>query len=54
MKMPSYSTPSLNWRDGAHRSSRPWVPTAYPITGRLPGPIHGAFGTITEPETAVG
>ena len=53
MKSDSYSSPSDCIRDGAHRSARPWVPAAYPMTGRFPMPIHGVLGTSTVPDTAI-
>ena len=53
MATPSYSKPSLYWRDGAQRSPMPWVPAAKPMTGRLPSPTHAVLGTSTTPETAI-
>ncbi len=53
MKRLSYSKPSDCIRDGAHRSARPCVPTAYPMTGRAPKPIQRALGMRTEPLTAI-
>ncbi|MDQ4130905.1 MAG: hypothetical protein M3133_07960 [Actinomycetota bacterium] len=39
--------------EGAHWSPIPWVPTACATMGRLPS-LHGALGTSTLPDTAVG
>ncbi len=53
MKPPSYSEPAASWRDGAHRSAMPWVPTAKEISGRSPGPVQGTSGVSRVPVTAL-
>ena len=49
----SSKLPAVIERDGAHESSQPCVPEAYAVSGRVPAPPHGAFGTSTVPETAI-
>ncbi|WP_304348538.1 hypothetical protein [Corynebacterium frankenforstense] len=40
--------------EGAHWSPAPWVPGAWTITGRSPGPFHGTAGVIRVPVTGMG
>ena len=48
----SHSRPRESRRDGAAASPIPWVPIAYPMSGR--GPRARDRGISTVPETAVG
>jgi hypothetical protein len=54
MKTDSYSRPAASWRDGAHWSPMPWVPTAKATSPRSLRFVRGRVGVSTVPVTAIG